>query len=607
MAVPSSLLVRVVFGALVLATLGAFVVTQRLKRSTPIVERVYYYVPCPPPHQDKRCSRSSFSPLAAPPAGRVRLRFYLPKRRDSVTVSVVDASGQDVRTLVDDRTLHRGFHTYTWNGRTDADTIAPDGVYRLRVTLRAEGRALTAPRTIALDTRPPRPRIVRVAPRLILPGAPELDVAQLRYKGPSNPAPLVRVWRTDLPKPRLVVAFPAPRFRQSAKWNGLLADQTTPAPDGVYELSVTVYDKAGNAGSAPALLPPRHGQTPPRSGVQVRYLTLSGPLEPVSSGGVARFQIGPVARRMRWNLSPLGLGAPLARGTAGSRTLAVRVPRHTHTGLYLLRVEAGGHRAVAPLAVRGPGHARVLVVLPAIAWQGLNQWDDDGDGFPNLLSAGDSVALDRPFAHGLPPAGLQQQVAPLMRFLDRERLPYELTTDLALARGRGPGPAGHSGVLFAGNETWLTDRLDVALRNYVDRGGHVASFGVDSFRRMVSVGPTELSDPTGPERVNVFGEQTSPLAIAAAPMVVSQNGLGLFTHTDGILGGFQQFEQSDRLVEGARVLAAAGRDRKHPAFVAYGLGKGIVVRAGSPQWAVQLAGDPELTDVTMRIWSLLSQ
>jgi hypothetical protein len=40
--VPSSLLVRVVFGVLVLATSAAFLVAQRLKRSTPIIERVYY-------------------------------------------------------------------------------------------------------------------------------------------------------------------------------------------------------------------------------------------------------------------------------------------------------------------------------------------------------------------------------------------------------------------------------------------------------------------------------------------------------------------------------------------------------------------------------------
>ena len=122
-----------------------------------------------------------------------------------------------------------------------------------------------------------------------------------------------------------------------------------------------------------------------------------------------------------------------------STTLAVRVPPKAPTGLYMLRVQAGGHRAVTPLAVRGHSRGRVLVVLPTIQWQGLNPVDDDNDGFPNLLSEGDTVGIDRPFAHGLLPAGLEQQVVPLLRFLDRSGLPYDLTTDLALARGHGPG------------------------------------------------------------------------------------------------------------------------------------------------------------------------
>jgi hypothetical protein len=60
-------------------------------------------------------------------------------------------------------------------------------------------------------------------------------------------------------------------------------------------------------------------------------------------------------------------------------------------------------------------------------------------------------------------------------------------------------------------------------------------------------------------------------------------------------------------VSGTQLLESAGRDPKHPAFVAYKLGNGIVVRVGSPQWASQLAGDVEVSNVTRHIWSLLSQ
>jgi hypothetical protein len=602
--VPSSRLVSVVFGVLVLATLGAFVATQRLKRSTPFVERVYYYGPCI--RRAGSCSRGTFSPVSAWPA--IKLRFQLPKRQTGVTVAIVNDSGDEVRTLADDRTLRRGRHIYTWNGRDNAGVVVPDGPYRLRVTLRGQGRALTAPRTIRVDTRPPVARIRSVAPPIVLPGSPNMGELHLRYSGPANPPPVIRIWRTDLPKPTPVATLPTGRGqpvrrgRQSAKW---------PVPqlaDGVYAVSVTVTDEAGNQGSSPSRLPPTRSVAVPGSGFSVQYLTVRGPLEPVRAGDVARFEIGPIARRLRWNLSPAGPGAAIARGDGDGRTLRVRVPKDASTGLYLLRVQAAGHRALVPLVVRRHNVKGVLVVLPAMTWQGLNQVDDDNNGFSNLLSAGDSVRIDRPFAHGLPPAGLNEQVIPLLRFLERERVPYELTTDLALARGTGPGIAGRPGVLFAGDETWLTDDFGLKLRDYVDKGGRVASFGTDAFRRLVSLGPGTLQDPTEPERANIFGEQTSETTIEQAPMAVNPGSeLGLLSGTDGFFGQFEQFEQEDRLVSGTQLLESAGRDPKHPAFVAYKLGNGIVVRVGTPQWASQLATDPELTSVTRHIWTFLSQ
>ncbi len=597
---PSSRLVSVVFGVLVIATLGAFVATQRLKRSTPFVERVYYYGPCV--GRSKECSRSSFSPLSR--YGPVSMRFQLPKRQSGVTVSIVNDRGDDVRTLVDSRTLRRGEHTYTWDGRDDSGAIVPDGQYRLRVTLRDQGRALTAPRTLTVNTKPPKVRIRSVGPTLVLPGSPDMGELQVRFASSPTPLAALRIWRTDLPKPILVAApqgLPR-RGRQSAKW------QVPALADGVYAVSVSVTDQAGNTGSSPVRLPPVRSRAVPNSGFSVRYLTVSGPLEPVRAGDVVRFNVGPVPRRLRWNLSPAGPGSPIARGSGNRQTLSLRVPKDASTGLYLLRVQAAGHRALAPLVVRRHNQKGVLVVLPAITWQGLNPVDDDNDGFPNLLSAGDSVGINRAFAHGLPPTGLQEQVVPLLRFLAREHLPYELTTDLALARGDGPRIGKRPGVLFAGDETWLTDKLDLALRAYVDKGGKVASFGSDAFRRIVSLGSTDLENPTEPERVNVFGEQTSQAHSEVAPMVVNPGDeLGLLSGTGGYFGEFNSFEQQERLVGGAQLLESAGRDASHPAFVAYKLGNGTVVRVGTPEWASKLATDPELSIVTRRIWDLLSR
>src|SRR3954463_11917906 len=101
----------VVFGLLVLATVGAFFVTQRLKRSTPVVRRVAL-------------------PLFISPNGdhrkdAVTIEFFLPKR-DRVTVSMANGGGDEVRRLADDRRLGRGLHSLRWTGRDNSGAVPAD-------------------------------------------------------------------------------------------------------------------------------------------------------------------------------------------------------------------------------------------------------------------------------------------------------------------------------------------------------------------------------------------------------------------------------------------------------------------------------------------------
>jgi hypothetical protein len=195
-----------------------------------------------------------------------------------------------------------------------------------------------------------------------------------------------------------------------------------------------------------------------------------------------------------------------------------------------------------------------------------------------------------------------------MQFLASNRLPYDLTTDVALANGRGPGFGGHRGVVFAGSERWFTEPLDSRLRAYVEHGGRVASFGSDALRRTVTLTATTLADPSPPQETNVLGEQTAPATSAAAPLVVNPGDtLGLFSATDGFVGLFTRFEQSRRRVAGTEVVASAGRELDHPAFIAYKLGAGLVVRTGTPQWSRMLSSDTEVANVTKSLWSLLSR
>ena len=590
----SSLLVRAVFGLLVVATLAAFFVTQRLKSADPIVSRVFYQ-PWVSPNGDGR-------------KDVVRMRFRLP-RSDRVTASVVDERGDEVRRLADDRLLGARTHYFHWDGRTDAGRRAGDGTYRLRVSLRSQGRSLLAPRTVTVDTTPPAPRMVRVSPATIVPGGGgRRGRARMRYEGPSDPAPRFTVYRTGGDgRAREVDSFLGPRFRRSAEWDGMVGRRPRPAPNGAYAFAVTVLDEAGNRGSSPATLPPSRGETAPRTGVTVRYLGLLGPLDPLAPRAIARLSLGPRPRRFRWRLTRLGSSRPLDRGRGDGLALAVRIPARARPGLHLVRVQAGGRRAIWPLAVEGRGRRRPLVVLPALTWQGTNPVDDDRDGFTDTLDSARTVPLARPFAGGRLPPPLLREAAPLLRYLDREGLSYDLTTDLALAR-RPSSLRGRRSLVFAGSERWLTERLDRDLRAFVERGGRVASFGVDSFRRRVGLARDRLVEPSQPEPANVFGERTQLVRRERTAMVVSEDSaLRLFAGTGGLVGSFASFERSEARVSRARVVAAAGADPQLPAFVAYRLGRGTVVRTGTAEWSRALSRRGEVAAVTGRLWTLLSR
>jgi hypothetical protein len=293
------------------------------------------------------------------------------------------------------------------------------------------------------------------------------------------------------------------------------------------------------------------------------------------------------------------------------------VPRSTHTGLYVVRVRAGRRRAQWPLAVAGlpqsrrsAGRPRPLVVLPALTWQAVNQVDDDFDGFADSFPTASRVLLTREFAGGGLPARLHSQAAPLLRFLDRSGLAYDLTTDLSLARGAGPALGNAPGVALAGSPLWLPPALERRLRGYVEDGGRVATFGADGFRRTARLGARSLSDPTLPRAANAFGERTALLHTGEAPLDVFKDDVGLFSGLTSLIGEFTVFERSVALPTGSSILVAAGREPGQPAFVAYRLGRGIVIRSGTPQWARELEEhrlSVEVPRVTRRIWALLAR
>src|SRR5436309_231207 len=104
-------LARAVFLLLLLATVAAFFVTQKLKSGQPVVERL--------------ALQRFFSPNGDGRKEGARIAFRLP-RGDRVTVDVVDLDGDRVRRLTDGASLHRGEHALLWDGRADDGTVPPD-------------------------------------------------------------------------------------------------------------------------------------------------------------------------------------------------------------------------------------------------------------------------------------------------------------------------------------------------------------------------------------------------------------------------------------------------------------------------------------------------
>jgi hypothetical protein len=106
--------------------------------------------------------RQAFSPGCTDPGclPAAKLRFTL-RKRQALDLAIVDASGKVTKTLATNRSYRKGPVVLHWDGSTDAGGQAPDGRYRLRVTL-ADGRQVTIPDAIIVDTAPPTIRIDQV-------------------------------------------------------------------------------------------------------------------------------------------------------------------------------------------------------------------------------------------------------------------------------------------------------------------------------------------------------------------------------------------------------------------------------------------------------------
>jgi hypothetical protein len=380
-----------------------------------------------------------------------------------------------------------------------------------------------------------------------------------------------------------------------------------PAPEGSYAFSVTVQNRALIEGTVPGRLPPRRDGAQPRTGVRIAGPEAILPVEAVPAGTVARIPLVAARGAVSWRFSRVGSRRVLRRGRGRAGQVAFRVPPRVPAGEYVVRIAAGSRPIRVPLTIRKPTPARVLVIMPVITWQGRNAVDDDLDGFADTLDVSRSVPLTRPLAGGRLPSGFEDEVEPLLAFLQRRRLRYDIDTDVGMVRQGGVDVKARSGVVLAGDERWLPAEAGRRLREYVEAGGTVVSLGTDSLRREVDLDRDALADPTEPRRTTLFGEDTRPLESLLAPLVATRDELGLFAGTGGVAGLFTRFEQAERPAAGGRLVVIAGRDPEKPAFAAYRIGRGVFMRVGTPQWSRALRSRPEVAAVMRRIWTQLER
>jgi flagellar hook assembly protein FlgD len=239
------------FVALVIATVGAFFVTQHLKVSTPLVQGSPAPLPSTinPVHGGVCLRRTGKGAIVPISFKRMTISFYLQNRSDDVDVFIVH-DGVNVRQI--GRDVHMSAHPplrhkFYWDGRLADGSVAPAGVYDVKVVLVHQDRSLvisnaTAPRSVTVQIARPRVRVTSVTPSSL--GSGSAARVTIRYTGTGSLRPRILIYRVRRGRPpRQVKSFSATSRDGASTWDGTLADGQS-APPGTYVAGVLYTDRA---------------------------------------------------------------------------------------------------------------------------------------------------------------------------------------------------------------------------------------------------------------------------------------------------------------------------------------------------------------------------
>lgn len=291
------------------ATAAAFGVTERLKlERSPItgtqVDRVFSPV-C-------ECARD------------VAVISFVLRRRETVTVDILDKDRRSIRTIVRDKREPAGRVAFTWDGRNNLERVVAEGVYRPRVQLERNGRTIVLPNPIRVDTTAPVISLVRVFPRVF---SPDSDGSRDRVTASY----LIdeRAGAIMLVDGRQRVQSKFRRFEGQLVWFGRTNGRVV--RPGVYEIRLRAVDRAGNRSARTRAVP-----------VRVRFVELSR--ERIEAEAGKRFSVRVLtdADSYRWLFAG-------RRGAGQREVLVLRAPEES--GTYTLYVTFGGRAARAQVEV----------------------------------------------------------------------------------------------------------------------------------------------------------------------------------------------------------------------------------------------------------------
>ena len=145
-------LAPITVGLLFVLTIGAFGLSQRLKREPLVIDRVSFQAAGVGEGEPKR---NVFSPNGDCRRDYMVIRFRTTKS-DRADVEVIGPGDIPVRLLAENRFFKRyREHEIVWDGRKDNGNVHRTNTFRVRVTMKSLDRVLYLPDRIRLHAFPP--------------------------------------------------------------------------------------------------------------------------------------------------------------------------------------------------------------------------------------------------------------------------------------------------------------------------------------------------------------------------------------------------------------------------------------------------------------------